>query len=307
MGGAPDGVLLVDKEEGESSFAVVRRVRRTLRGGKVGHAGTLDPFATGLLVILIGQGTKLSPYLLSEDKEYRATLRLGEETDTLDLTGRVVRTSPVPDLGLGFIREKAGELEGEIEQAPPAYSAVHHEGKRAYELARRGVQVELEKRRVTIHRLEVVSAALPEVTLFVRCSKGTYVRSLAAELGRRVGPGGHLQALRRLSSGCFRVEDAVRLDALGEGTTDLAGRVIPLRDALPHVRELEVEAETARRIGRGEQAGAWSRKFLSELPSSYEGPVKLIAENRVAALLGVVRRPEAEEGRLEILRVFAWE
>jgi tRNA pseudouridine55 synthase len=307
MGIPPDGILLVDKQEGESSFSVVRRVKRALKAGKVGHAGTLDPFATGLLVILIGEGTKLFPYVASEDKEYRATLSLGAETDTLDLTGRVVRTAPVPDLESRFIREKAKELEGEIEQSPPAYSAVHHEGKRAYELARRGVPVELAKRKVKVHRLEVVSVDLPDVTLTLKCSKGTYVRSLAAELGRRLGPGGHLKALRRLSSGSLRVEDAVKLDGSGGGSEDLGLHIIPLRNALPQIREAAVSGETARMIGRGIQAGVRSREFLAELPVSFEGPVKLIAENRIVALLRVVRRPEMDESRFEIMRVFAWE
>ncbi|MEW6665014.1 MAG: tRNA pseudouridine(55) synthase TruB [Thermodesulfobacteriota bacterium] len=307
MGSTLDGILLVDKQEGESSFSVVRRVRRALKAGKAGHAGTLDPFATGLLVILIGQGTKLFPYVASEDKEYRATLTLGVETDTLDLTGRVVRTAPVPEIEPGFVREKAKDLEGEIEQSPPDYSAVHHEGKRAYELARKGVPLELAKRRVKIHRLEVVSVDLPEVTLTLKCSKGTYVRSLAAELGRRLGPGGHLKALRRLSSGSFRVEDAVSLGGPDGGPEDLGSRVIPLRSALPHVREAAVSCETARMIGRGIQAVVRSREFLAELPACFEGPVKLITENRMVALLRVVRRPALEESRFEIMRVFARE
>lgn len=303
MGSGSDGVLLVDKDAGETSFSVVRRVKRELKATKVGHAGTLDPFATGLLVILIGQGTKLFPYLTSEDKEYRATLILGVETDTLDPTGRVVRTAEVPDLDPGLVREKAAELEGEIEQAPPAYSAVHHEGKRAYELARKGVPVELEKRRVVVHRLEVVAVDLPEVTLTLKCSKGTYVRSLADELGRRLGPGGHLKTLRRLSSGSFRVEDAVRLG----GPDELDSRIIPLRKALPRVREVEVGGETARMIGKGIQTGLRLGESFSDLPVPFDGPVQVIAENRMVALLRVVRRSEAGESRFEIMRVFAWE
>lgn len=304
MGSTPDGVLLVDKEEGESSFAVVRKVKRGLRAGKVGHAGTLDPFATGLLVILIGQGTKLFPYLTSEDKEYRATLRLGAETDTLDLTGRVVRTAPVPDLEPLFIREKAKELEGEIEQTPPAFSAVHYEGKRAYELARKGLPVELEKRKVKVYRMEIVSVDLPEVTLALKCSKGTYVRSLAAELGRRLGTGGHLKALRRLSSGSFKVEDALKLGGSIGGPQEIEERIISLRHALPRVREVAVGEETARMIGKGFQGDRRLREFFSELPAPFEGPVKLIAENRMVALLRVVRRTELEESRFEIMRVF---
>jgi tRNA pseudouridine55 synthase len=303
MRGTPDGILLLDKDEGESSFSAVRKVRKRLAAGKAGHAGTLDPFATGLLVILLGQGTKLFPYLAAEDKEYRATLHLGVETDTLDLTGRVVHTAPVPDLEPGFIREKAKELEGEIEQSPPAYSAVHHEGKRAYELARKGVPLELEKRKVRVHRMDVVSVDLPEVSLIVRCSKGTYVRSLAAEMGRRLGPGAHLKALRRISSGPFRVENAVSLGSPEE----LSSRIISLRDALPHLTEVVVESETARRIAQGIQTGDRLGKILLDLPVPFDGPVKLVAENRMAALIRAVRPPEGAESRFEILRVFAWE
>jgi tRNA pseudouridine55 synthase len=142
----PDGVLLVDKEEGLSSFDAVRRVRRILGVKKAGHAGTLDPFATGLLVILLGQGTKLSPFLMTGRKRYLATLRLGIETDTLDLTGQVVRTRPVPALGPEEVLEKTHLFLGDVEQVPPSFSAVKHEGRRAYELARQGIFRCLEKK-----------------------------------------------------------------------------------------------------------------------------------------------------------------
>ena len=306
MGRDPDGILLIDKEEGESSFAVVRRVKGILKARKVGHAGTLDPFATGLLVILLGQGTKLFDFLTAADKEYCATLRLGTETDTLDLTGRVVRTLPVPPLEPGFIRETARGLVGEIEQTPPAFSAVHYEGKRAYELARKGVSVPLEKRKVRIHRLDVTSVALPEVVLSLTCSKGTYVRSLAAELGMRLGTGGHLSALRRISSGSFRVGDALRLQEGGAAVPEeLMARVIPLSDALSHVREVQVDPETARRVRDGVRTEGPGREFLSDLPVPFDGAVKLVEGNRVVAILQVVRRGERSESRFEILRVFA--
>jgi tRNA pseudouridine55 synthase len=305
MGNVPEGILLIDKEEGASSHSVVRRVKSVLKVNKVGHAGTLDPFATGLLVVLLGQGTKLFPYLTAVDKEYRATLRLGVETDTLDLTGRVVGTGDVPALDPEFIQAKAAELVGEIEQRPPDFSAVRHQGKRAYELARKGISFELAKRRVRIHRLDVVSVDLPEVTLTVECSKGTYVRSLAAELGRRLGPGGHLSALRRLSSGPFRVNEAVSskpCDALAE---DLHERIIPLRKALPHIQEVEVDEETARKVRKGLPPGQWSAEVLSRAGALSEGYGKLVEGSRLLAVVKVRRGPTEGEKRLEIMRVFA--
>ncbi len=299
---APEGVLLIDKVEGESSHAVVQGVKRMLEAKKVGHAGTLDPFATGLLMMLIGQGTKLFPYLTRLNKEYRATLRLGMETDTLDLTGRVVNTRPVPALNPAFIRKKVAELVGEIDQVPPVFSALKVKGRRAYELARKGLPVELKKRRVWIYRLDVDSIDLPEVTLTLECSKGTYVRSLASELGKRLGPGGHLSALRRLSIGPFTAEHAVAWRS-GISAKALRERVIPLRCALPHLSEVEVDGETARKIRNGVPAGLWGEVVGPSLPPSLGGEVKVVEGNRLLAILEV-RPPESGGIRVETLRVF---
>jgi tRNA pseudouridine55 synthase len=295
------GVLLVDKDEGESSFGAVRRVKGLLRVKKAGHAGSLDPFATGLLVVLIGQGTKLSPFLMTGRKRYLATMRLGSETDTLDLTGKVVRERPVKDLSLEEVREKASTFLGDLEQTPPSFSAVKHKGMRAYKLARRGIQVELKKRTVTIHRLEVLSSSLPDVTLVVECSGGTYVRSLAADLGEALGTGAHLRALRRLASGPFTLEEAVRVGDVARDDGALRGRIISLRDALPELREQAVDEETARRIRDGCQPRL---RELAETLSRADGPVKLVNGPELVALAEWVKDQGGVEKRVRLLRVF---
>jgi len=297
------GLLLVDKEGGETSFGSVRSVRRILGVRKAGHAGTLDPFATGLLVVLLGQGTKLSPFLMAGTKRYRATVRLGSETDTLDLTGNVVRTRPVRPLPLEEVREKAAAFLGEVEQVPPSFSAVKHKGRRAYELARRGIRVELKERKVTIYRLDVLCMDLPDVTLDVECSSGTYVRSLAADLGEALGTGAHVRVLRRLASGSFTVDQAVRISDLARDGADaeLRRRIIPLRDALPEAREQAVDEETARRIRNGYQP---ILRELAETISPGEGRLRLIRGPDLVALAEVVDAPGSLEKHLRLLRVF---
>jgi tRNA pseudouridine55 synthase len=297
------GVLLVDKEEGESSFGSVKRVRKLLGVKKVGHAGTLDPFATGLLVVLLGQGTKLSPFLMVGRKRYLATLRLGCETDTLDLTGKVVRERPVESLCLEEVRKKASAFVGDLEQVPPSYSAVKHNGMRAYELARRGVPVELKKRKITIHNLEIHSLDLPEMTLAVECSSGTYVRSLAADLGEALGAGAHLRSLRRLASGSFTLDQAVRIGDLDRDAADAAlrKRIIPLSDALPDVSEHSVDEETARMVRDGYQPRI---EDLADEMGAVEGTVKLVRGKELVALAELAEGPGGLERQVKILRVF---
>jgi tRNA pseudouridine55 synthase len=246
------GLLLIDKPAGPSSFEVVRRVRKALKARKAGHGGTLDPFATGLLLLLIGEATKLVPFLMPEPKTYRATVKLGEETDTQDPTGEVTARSdrlPEPD----EIYAAAARFVGEIEQVPPMYSALRHHGERLYQMARRGETVEVKPRQVTIYELTVQEVALPLVTLEVTCSSGTYIRTLAADLGKALGCGAHLAALRRLAVGPFKVEEALALAAMRElNREELASRIIPLADCLPGFRALSVgpEEEEILRYGR---------------------------------------------------------
>jgi tRNA pseudouridine55 synthase len=293
-----DGVLIVDKEEGETSFSVVRKVKKLLKVSKVGHAGTLDPFATGLLLVLVGQGTKLSPYLMAGDKTYLGTLTLGTETDTLDRTGRVTAVKPVPKLDPELVRERARAFVGETEQTPPSFSALKVQGKRAYSLARKGLPVILEKRWVRIMELAVLSLDLPDVTFRVVCSSGTYVRTLAADLGKELGVGAHLKALRRTAIGPYGVEDALRSGDMGASAEAVKKRIIPLRRALPHFTEVEVDERTAVQVRKGYQPG-WEE--LGKKAPFPQEEVKLVSGTDLVAL---VRFEPRAKGQLRVSRVF---
>jgi tRNA pseudouridine55 synthase len=211
----PAGILVVDKPAGVTSHDVVDAVRRRFGWRKVGHAGTLDPLATGVLVLLVGAATREQERFLNDDKEYRGRMRLGVETDSHDADGAVTATHEGPiDASRARVEEAFSRFRGEIRQVPPMVSAVKHRGKPLYKYARKGQEVEREARPVTIRALEVLAVEGHEVDFSLRCSKGTYVRTLAHDVGRALGCGAHLRALRRTRSGPFRVEDAVALDAL---------------------------------------------------------------------------------------------
>jgi tRNA pseudouridine55 synthase len=202
------GILPVDKGPDVTSFQVVAQLRRVLGAPKIGHGGTLDPAATGLLPILIGEATKLTPYLVELDKEYLATVRLGVSTDTQDLAGAVLESRPVPELDEASIGKALAPFVGLIRQVPPMYSALHHEGRRLYELAREGVEVERQAREVTVHAIHLEALTLPDLVLRVTCGKGFYVRALAADLGAAIGTGGALARLVRTRVGPYRLEEA---------------------------------------------------------------------------------------------------
>lgn len=297
---APDnmksGILLIDKPPGPSSFEVVRRVKRALKAKKAGHGGTLDPFATGLLLLCLGEATKLVPFLMPEPKTYRATVKLGEETDTQDPTGQVTaRSEKLP--GPEEVYAAASRFLGEIEQIPPMYSALRHQGERLYKKARRGEKVDVKPRKVTIYSLEVQEVVLPLVTLEVRSSPGTYIRTLAADLGRTLSCGAHLAELRRLAVGPFKVEEALTLEALGElSREELAARIIPLADCLPELQALPVGPEEAERLRQG-QALPWPGNRLS--PGER---VRVLQDKELLALAEV--RAEAERLVLAPIRVF---
>lgn len=211
-----DGVLLLDKPEGLSSNHALQRAKRALDARKAGHTGTLDPFATGLLVCCLGRATKIAGLMLEADKVYEATMAWGEETDSGDLTGEVIARAPE-----GFTGIEAEQLEavlpafrGEIEQIPPMYSALKRDGRPLYEYARQGIELERPPRSVTIHELTVLSCEPMQARLRVHCSKGTYIRTLAQDIGRQLGCRAHLTALRRTRVGPFDLADGVALEAL---------------------------------------------------------------------------------------------
>ncbi len=248
---AVDGLLLIDKPAGPTSFEVVRQIRRALKVRKAGHLGTLDPFATGLLPLALGAATRLVPFLEGLDKTYLAEVELGKETDTQDATGRVVAEHPVA-VSEADLRAAAARFVGEIEQIPPLYSAVRHQGRRLYELARQGMAVEARPRKVTIYRLEIKEIRLPRVVLEATCSKGTYMRTLAHDLGRVLGCGGHLAALRRLAVGPFPVDEALPLAEVIHHPDLARERLLPLADCLPFLPALQVDAPEAARLAQGQ-------------------------------------------------------
>jgi tRNA pseudouridine55 synthase len=258
----PDGLLLVDKPAGVSSHDVVNAARRAMGERRIGHAGTLDPFATGLLVLLVGRATRLLPHIPDEPKVYEARLAFGTETDTEDLLGKPVREAPRPTRAQ--IIEALPRFVGALDQVPPAYSAKRVDGQRAYALARAGVEVELSPVRIAVHRWEVLRVeedADGRVAAFdarITCGGGTYVRSLARDLARAVGSAAHLTALRRVRTGPFDVADAVTLDALREGRT----RLRPALEALPGFPQQRLSDDELAKIVRGIDVaatvpGAW--------------------------------------------------
>ena len=226
--GALDGAILVDKPPGWTSHDVVAKIRNHFRISKVGHCGTLDPNATGLLIVVLGRGTKLSEKLMSSDKVYEGEAKFGEATDSYDADGQIVATAPVPALSVEKLNEEAGQFVGDLMQLPPMVSAVKVEGVPLYKLARKGVQVERKERLVHIYTYRFVDYREPIGVFRVACTKGTYVRSLVHDLGQRLGCGAHLKSLRRTDSGKFSVAEATPLEKILEWSpADLARNVIP--------------------------------------------------------------------------------
>lgn len=210
----PDGVLLVDKAPGMTSHDVVAIVRRRLNTKKVGHCGTLDPLATGLLLIVLGRGTKIQDLLMAEDKEYVGTMTLGVTTDSQDADGKIVETKPVPEFSREQIDAAFAKFQGDFYQMPPMVSAIKKEGVPLYKLARQGKTVEREPRFVHVYAHEIQAVRLPEIDFRVVCSKGFYVRTYAFDIGNELGCGAHLKALRRTKSGKFTLEHSVTVDQI---------------------------------------------------------------------------------------------
>ncbi|MFQ5944793.1 MAG: tRNA pseudouridine(55) synthase TruB [Anaerolineae bacterium] len=255
---AEGGILVLDKPSGPTSHDMVDRVRHASGLRRVGHAGTLDPLATGVLVILYGRGTRVSPYLAASDKTYRARVRLGIGTDTDDADGRVVAERPVPDLKPEAIETALGRFRGTISQVPPVYSAIQRGGVRDYERARRGQAVHPSARPVTVHRLELLDWAQPDLVLEVACSAGTYVRALARDLGEALECGGHVASLRRLASGRFRVEDTRTWEEMKSALQShrWADIAHPLDEAFLHLKPLVLDDRSARRLAQGQGVDA---------------------------------------------------
>ncbi len=307
-----NGVIVIDKPAGKTSFDVVDQVRRTLGVKNAGHTGTLDPLATGVLPVCLNEATKLVPFLMEGWKVYRATLLLGVRTDTLDRDGQVERTcvpSVTPEEIAGALKKCVGRR---LQQAP-RYSALKFKGKALYRWARQGVAIDPPSRIVEIDELTIESIEGPYATFTVRCSKGTYIRSLCAEVGESLGCGACLYALRRLKTGPFDETLAVRLDdeAGARGPERLAQGLIPMIDALSELTEIEVDASLAKRIRAGHQPkrGDWGEEDIPFLAP--EDMIKFTLNRRALVAIGKVVTPPPASGKAfgdapftKILRVF---
>ena len=246
-----DGVLVVDKPAGPTSHDLVDRVRRALGTRRVGHTGTLDPFATGVLPICVGRATRLARFLSGGEKEYLATVRMGFATTTDDLTGEPLGAPAAFEATHDELCAALSSLVGSFDQVPPAFSARHVAGRRLYELARRGEAVRRAATPVTVHALELVSRTGGTVELAVRCSPGTYVRALARDLGERLGTGAHLTTLRRIRSGAFDLSQAVA----GDDLSGAAGMLMPMAGLLLDLPAVRVGDEGRRLVGHGRELG----------------------------------------------------
>lgn len=294
----PTGIVVVDKPEGPTSHDVVSWARRAFGTRTVGHAGTLDPFASGVLVVLVGEATKLAGYATAEDKRYRAEIVLGDETDTLDREGTVVRSADVPPLDRATIEAAIAAVRAEPMQVPPAISAIKKDGVRSYERARRGEDVAMAPRPVVLHEVELEALGERAITVSLRCGKGFYVRSFGRDLATRLGTVGHLRALRRLSSGRYDLDGSLEGDVLRRASRgDVAAQALaasrrqPITPATVPLPPLTVDAELAVELRCGKKPS------VERAPDLGTGPrLAFDVEGRPVAIV------EARDGQIRVLR-----
>jgi len=250
-----NGVLIVDKPSGVTSHDVVKRVKRLLKVRKAGHTGTLDPMATGVLPVCINEATKIVQFLITDDKEYHGDLRLGIETDTQDMTGRIIKESDRIEENHSKIIDTFYGFTGNIRQKPPAFSAIKHKGVPLYKSARRGIFIDCPEREINISKINVLKIDLPYISFEVSCSKGTYVRTLCADIGKSLGCGAHLVSLRRVRSGNFHIKNSRSLEDV-ESLVDreaIEDDIIPLGMALSKLPQIKVDDILAKKIRQGKQ------------------------------------------------------
>ena len=307
MEGVNDGILLVDKSEAQTSHDVVEKVRKILKPRKVGHAGTLDPFATGLLIILVGQGTKLSEFMMALPKSYEALIQLGVDTDTYDKTGKIVKQARQLSVTEEEVRSALEGLVGEFDQVPPPYSALKIKGQRAYQLARKGEDVKLAPRKVKIYEISVEQVSLPFVSMSLKCSSGTYVRSIAFDLGAKLGCGAHLRELRRTQIGDFRVEDAIRSSNLMElGRNEILNRIVNPVRALSSMVTIEIPDTLARKVRSGYCPNVRDVGIEGDSTLAPGMLLKLVCDEQLVAIASIKGSKKGpEEKILQLKRVFS--
>lgn len=283
---AKNGVLVIDKPAGPTSHDIVAEIRHMIRQQEIGHTGTLDPMATGVLPLVLGRATKVAKYLTGGDKAYRATIRLGITTSTLDSAGDIVEQKAV-NVSEDVVKSVVGSFVGRIAQIPPMFSAKKQQGKRLYELARQGIEVAREPKDVIIHTIHIVSINLPDIVIEVSCSAGTYVRVLAADIGQKLGCGAHLYSLQRTAAGPFTLEHAVTLDRLKEEPTAIDKWILPVDRALSGLPQIRVPTNIGKMIASGYQLSVADLRNLDLPDLSAEQVLTLALDN--GQLIAVAR------------------
>ena len=293
------GILLIDKPEGPSSAQVVHRVKTILQAKKVGHLGTLDPFASGLLLIGVNEGTKIADIFLGGVKSYRGVMALGIETDTQDTTGKIIAERPVPPLTEADLRRLEQEFTGDLQQVPPMFSALKKDGVRLYRLARQGKEVAREPRRIRIDALRLTALSDTEIAFTTTCSRGTYVRTLAADMGHDLGCGAHLKKLRRTACDHLTVENAISLEDLESRCAEHGAPLLPLRDALTHLPTVTWQSRLLSRLRLGQQ------ELLAQIarPKDCEGLMGILDPRGELAALAKWTE-ELPGGRWRLHRIF---
>lgn len=296
-GSDPTGVLLVDKPAGPTSFDVVRRVRRALKVKAAGHTGTLDPAATGLLPVCLGDATRIATFLTDGDKEYEGVVRFGATTDTLDAAGEILEQRDASHLTREAVEAAVAAMVGPSLQAPPMYSARRVDGKRLHELAREGVEVEREARPIVIHAMQVLSFDPPEATVRVRATKGTYIRVIAQDLGETLGCGAHLAALRRTGSGEFRIADALPLEQIEEAPDRV--HLLTIEQALEFLPALQLDERHALSVAFGNPVDHAMQRRLNLPPPAPGSRYRLLDPQGLVVAVGEAN----EAGVVKLLRV----
>lgn len=304
-----NGLILIDKSPGITSHTAVKRVKKILKVHKAGHTGTLDPFAQGILVVCLNEGTKLSPFLVEADKEYEAILRLGIETDTQDITGQIIEDKGTVHVSDTQIERAFQEFQGKIMQLPPMYSALKYKGVPLYRLARQGKEIERTPREVDIKELSVLKIDLPRVFFRVACSKGTYIRTLASDLGKYLGCGGCLEMLNRTRAGSFNLNNSVSLEKLEKTSLDEVKEkwVISLPRALSSLEELIADEEISQKVYQGRTINGSELKRKNEKFLNLTGKIKIVTPQGDLIAVAEVNNSmtiDLEKPAWKLLRVF---
>ncbi|MBI5418152.1 tRNA pseudouridine(55) synthase TruB [Candidatus Poribacteria bacterium] len=286
-----NGILNINKKEGTSSFNEINKIKKTICASKVGHTGTLDPFACGVLVVCLGEATKIIPYIMDADKEYIATMHLGKTTDTQDRTGKFLTTSPINPITDNELEKILNKYRGEIEQIPPMYSAIHYKGVRLYKLARKQQEVIRSSRKILIKKLSVLERSIDKIKIVVECSKGTYIRTICHDIGIDMGCGAYLEELTRTRNGNYKLENAIEANKI-TNADEASKYLTPIEQALSHFAAATIKEDSEIFVKNGKPISQINiKENINEFQD--KSMLKIISTNK--KLLAIGEKNEVEK------------